>query len=43
MKVLVAENIGASGVGLLRAAGLEVELGTAWERAGPISTGKSGT
>jgi D-3-phosphoglycerate dehydrogenase len=33
MKVLVAENIGASGVELLRGAGLEVELGTAWDRA----------
>jgi D-3-phosphoglycerate dehydrogenase len=33
MKVLVAENIGESGVELLRAAGLEVELGTRWERA----------
>lgn len=33
MKVLVAEKIGESGVELLRAAGLEVELGTSWDRA----------
>ena len=32
MKVLVAENIGESGVELLRAAGLDVELGTSWDR-----------
>ena len=31
MKVLVAEKIGEPGVELLREAGLEVELGTAWE------------
>ncbi|MEP7178559.1 MAG: phosphoglycerate dehydrogenase, partial [Pseudonocardiales bacterium] len=33
MKVLVAEKIGASGIELLRDAGLEVELGTGWDRA----------
>jgi D-3-phosphoglycerate dehydrogenase len=33
MKVLVAEKIGDSGVELLRTAGLEVELGTGWDRA----------
>jgi D-3-phosphoglycerate dehydrogenase len=33
MKVLVAEKIGASGIDLLRTAGLDVELGTGWERA----------
>lgn len=33
MRVLVAENIGASGIELLRSAGLEVEVGTAWDRA----------
>jgi D-3-phosphoglycerate dehydrogenase / 2-oxoglutarate reductase len=33
MRVLVAEKIGASGVELLRGAGLEVELGTGWDRA----------
>jgi D-3-phosphoglycerate dehydrogenase len=32
MKVLVAENIGASGVELLRSAGLDVELGTSYDR-----------
>jgi D-3-phosphoglycerate dehydrogenase / 2-oxoglutarate reductase len=32
MKVLVAEKIGASGIDLLRAAGLDVESGTAWDR-----------
>jgi D-3-phosphoglycerate dehydrogenase len=34
VKVLVAEKIGDSGVELLRAAGLEVELGVGWDRAG---------
>jgi len=33
MKVLVAENIGDAGVELLREAGLEVDLGTTWDRA----------
>jgi D-3-phosphoglycerate dehydrogenase len=33
VKVLVAEKIGASGVELLRAAGLEVELGDGWTRS----------
>jgi D-3-phosphoglycerate dehydrogenase len=33
MKVLVAEKVGASGLDLLRGAGLEVELGTGWDRA----------
>ena len=33
MKVLVAEKIGESGVELLRAAGLEVEVATGWDRA----------
>jgi D-3-phosphoglycerate dehydrogenase len=33
MKVLVAENIGVSGVELLRAADFDVEIGTGWERA----------
>jgi D-3-phosphoglycerate dehydrogenase len=33
MKVLVAENIGDSGIGLLRAAGLDVDLGITWDRA----------
>ncbi|MDQ2749980.1 MAG: phosphoglycerate dehydrogenase [Actinomycetota bacterium] len=33
MKVLVTETIGASGVDLLRGAGLEVETGTGWDRA----------
>jgi D-3-phosphoglycerate dehydrogenase len=33
MKVLVAEPIGESGIELLQAAGLEVVLGTAWDRA----------
>jgi D-3-phosphoglycerate dehydrogenase len=33
VKVLVAEKIGDSGVELLRGAGLEVELGTGWDRA----------
>ena len=33
MKVLVAEKIGESGVESLRAAGLDVELGTSWDRA----------
>lgn len=32
MKVLVAENIGKSGIELLREAGLDVELGTRWDR-----------
>ncbi len=32
-RVLVAERIGDSGVELLRAAGLDVELGTGWDRA----------
>jgi D-3-phosphoglycerate dehydrogenase len=32
MRVLVAENIGDSGIALLRAAGLEVEVGTSWDR-----------
>ncbi|HEY3086492.1 MAG TPA: phosphoglycerate dehydrogenase [Jatrophihabitantaceae bacterium] len=33
MKVLVAENIGESGIELLREAGLDVELGARWNRA----------
>ena len=33
MKVLVAEDIGSSGVDLLVAAGLDVELGIGWSRA----------
>ena len=33
MKVLVAENIGVSGVELLRRSGLEVTDGTGWDRA----------
>jgi D-3-phosphoglycerate dehydrogenase / 2-oxoglutarate reductase len=33
MKVLVAENIGRSGVELLRSAGLEVVLAASWDRA----------
>jgi len=33
MKVLVAEKIGTSGVDLLMAAGLDVELGTSWDRS----------
>ena len=33
MRVLVAEKIGESGIELLRAAGLEVEVGTSWDRA----------
>ncbi|MDP9117488.1 MAG: phosphoglycerate dehydrogenase [Actinomycetota bacterium] len=33
MKVLVAENIGDSGIGLLCSAGLEVDLGMGWTRA----------
>jgi D-3-phosphoglycerate dehydrogenase len=33
VRVLVAENIGDSGVQLLRSAGFEVELGTSWDRA----------
>jgi D-3-phosphoglycerate dehydrogenase len=33
MKVLVAENIGDAGVELLRSAGLDVDLGTTWDRA----------
>jgi D-3-phosphoglycerate dehydrogenase / 2-oxoglutarate reductase len=33
MKVLVAENIGESGIELLREAGLDVELGARWDRA----------
>jgi D-3-phosphoglycerate dehydrogenase len=33
MKVLVAEKVGESGLELLRAAGLEVELGTTWDRS----------
>ena len=33
MNVLVAENIGVSGVGLLRDAGLDVTDGTGWDRA----------
>jgi D-3-phosphoglycerate dehydrogenase / 2-oxoglutarate reductase len=33
MRVLVAEKIGASGVDLLRSAGVEVESGTRWDRA----------
>ena len=32
MKVLVAENVGEPAVELLRAAGLEVEIGTSWGR-----------
>jgi D-3-phosphoglycerate dehydrogenase len=32
-RVLVAENIGASGVALLQEAGLDVEVGTSWNRA----------
>ncbi|MDT4936979.1 MAG: D-3-phosphoglycerate dehydrogenase / 2-oxoglutarate reductase [Pseudonocardiales bacterium] len=32
-RVLVAEDIGASGIALLRDAGLDVEIGTAWDRA----------
>ena len=33
MKVLVAEDIGASGIAVLGSAGLEVVLGTDWDRA----------
>ncbi len=33
MRVLVAENIGAAGIGLLRAAGFDVDLGIGWDRA----------
>ncbi|HEV7206649.1 MAG TPA: phosphoglycerate dehydrogenase [Jatrophihabitans sp.] len=33
MRVLVAEEIGDPGVELLRAAGLDVEVGTGWDRA----------
>jgi D-3-phosphoglycerate dehydrogenase len=33
VRVLVAENIGESGIELLRSAGLDVELGTGWDRA----------
>jgi D-3-phosphoglycerate dehydrogenase / 2-oxoglutarate reductase len=33
MKVLVAENIGESGIELLRETGLDVELGARWDRA----------
>jgi D-3-phosphoglycerate dehydrogenase len=33
MRVLVAEKIGSSGIELLRAAGLEVEVGTDWPRS----------
>jgi D-3-phosphoglycerate dehydrogenase len=33
MRVLVAENIGESGADLLRSAGLDVVVGTDWERA----------
>jgi D-3-phosphoglycerate dehydrogenase len=33
VKVLVAEEIGASGVELLESAGFEVEIGTGWDRA----------
>jgi D-3-phosphoglycerate dehydrogenase len=33
MRVLVAEAIGDSGIELLRTAGLDVELGTTWDRA----------
>jgi D-3-phosphoglycerate dehydrogenase / 2-oxoglutarate reductase len=33
MRVLVAEKIGESGIELLRDAGLEVEVGTGWDRA----------
>ncbi len=33
MKVLVAENIGESGIELLRGAGLDVEVGARWDRA----------
>ncbi|MFL6090686.1 MAG: phosphoglycerate dehydrogenase [Aeromicrobium sp.] len=32
MRVLVAENIGASGIDLLRSAGFDVDLGTDWSR-----------
>src|SRR5689334_12360082 len=32
MKVLVAENIGESGINLLREAGLDVDLGSDWSR-----------
>ena len=32
-RVLVAENIGDSGVDVLRRAGFDVEIGTAWDRA----------
>ena len=34
-KVLVAENIGESGIARLRDAGLDVELGTGWDRTYP--------
>ena len=34
MRVLVAENIGASGIDLLRSSGLDVEVGTGWSRRG---------
>ena len=37
MKVLVAENVGEPAVELLRAAGLEVEIGTSWGRNGASS------
>jgi D-3-phosphoglycerate dehydrogenase len=33
MRVLVAEKIGESGIELLQRAGLEVEIGTSWDRA----------
>ena len=33
MRALVAENIGESGIELLRSAGLDVELGIGWDRA----------
>jgi D-3-phosphoglycerate dehydrogenase / 2-oxoglutarate reductase len=33
MRVLVAENIGSSGIDLLRSSGLDVEVGVTWERA----------